>query len=181
MDTRPRKGIKRSYAAAQETPDTGDRGSKIEQLTRSYLKTTNSPLKFATKEEMERRENDEVCSKHGGTIIAFEKDSGETICEKCVYLGQVENPVFTAVVAKQVKKKFDSEFNTFEKLCEELLSINQNEVRNRIQESVTHFFDSCRTKIDELEQLTVAKVENSKNLNELVGILDETHCYMEDN
>jgi ribosomal protein S17E len=181
MDTRPRKGLKRSFVSAQQTPDVRDGGSKIEQLTRSYLKGTNSPLKFATKEEMERRENDEVCTKHGATIVAFEKETGETLCEKCVYLGQVENPVFTAVVAKQVKRKFDSEFNTFEKLCEELLSINQHEVRNRIQESVTVFFDACRTKIDELEQLTVAKVENSKNLNELVGILDETHNYMEDN
>ena len=66
-------------------------------------------------------------------------------------------------------------------MCQELLSINQNEVRNRIQESVTLFFDTCRNKIDELEQLTVSKVENSKNLNELVGILDETHSHMEEN
>jgi len=61
------------------------------------------------------------------------------------------------------------------------MSINQTEVRNRIQESVTMFFDEIRTKCDELEEKTVAKIENSKNLNELVGILDETHGYMEKN
>ena len=183
MDSRYRRGMRRGGAPQEETPEAvpGDRNSRVEQLTRSYLKATNSPLRFATKEEMERREDDEVCNKHGNPIVAFEEKSGETLCEKCVYLGQVESPVFTAVVAKQIKKRFDSEFNTFEKLCEELMSINQTEVRNRIQESVTVFFDSIRAKIDELEELTVAKIENSKNLNELVGILEETHSYMEEN
>jgi ribosomal protein S17E len=167
----------------QETPEaTGvGRSNRLEALTKSYLKANNSPLRFATKEEMERREDDEVCNKHGNPIIAFEEKDGETLCEKCVYLGQVDRPVFTAVVAKQVKKRFDSEYNTFEKLCEELLSINQTEVRNRIQESVTLYFDGIRSKIDELEEKTVAKIENSKNLNELVGILEETHDYMEKN
>lgn len=154
---------------------------RLDELTKSYLKTNKSPLRFATKVEMERRENDEVCSKHGNPIVAFEDKTGETLCEKCVYLGHVESPVFTAVVAKQIKRRFDSEFNTFEKLCEELMTINQTEVRNRIQESVTLFFDSLRAKCDELEEKTVAKIENSTNLNELVSILDETHNYMEEN
>jgi len=61
------------------------------------------------------------------------------------------------------------------------MSINQTEVRNRIQESVTMFFDSIRAKCDELEEKTVAKIENSKNLNELVEVLEDTHSYMEKN
>ena len=78
MENRARKGHSKSLAA-QETPIEEEKESKIEQLTRSYLKTSNSPLKFATKEEMERRENDELCSKHGAPIIAFEKETGETL------------------------------------------------------------------------------------------------------
>lgn len=182
MDTKRGRGTKRT-ADVLETPEGvhGDREKRLAELTKSYLKATKSPLRFATKEEMERRENDEICNKHGNPIVAFEEKTGETLCEKCVYLGQVESPVFTAVVAKQIKKRFDSEFSTFEKLCEELMSINQAEVRNRIQETVTTFFDSLRAKCDDLELKTVAKIENSKNLNELVGILDETHNYMEEN
>lgn len=166
-----------------ETPDNNrsNRKMNIENLTKSFLKITKSPLRFATKEEMERREEDEVCTKHGNNIIAFEEKTGDTLCEKCVYLGQVESPVFTASVAKQIKRVFDSEYCTFEKLCSELMSINQSEVRNRIQESVCLFFDYIRAKCDELEERTVAKIENSKNLAELVSILDTTHSYMEEN
>jgi hypothetical protein len=153
----------------------------IENLTKTFLKITKSPLRFATKEEMERREEDELCKKHGNFIIAFEEKTGDTLCEKCVYTGQVEAPVFTATVAKQIKRVFDSEYSTFEKLCGELMSIDQSEVRNRIQESVCLFFDFIRAKCDELEERTVAKIENSKNLTELVSILDSTHSYMEDN
>jgi hypothetical protein len=61
------------------------------------------------------------------------------------------------------------------------MTINQSEVRNRIQESVCLFFDFIRAKCDELEERTVVKIENSKNLGELVSILDTTHSYMEDN
>jgi hypothetical protein len=179
MDTR--KGLRKDFNP--ETPDNSrqNRAVTIENLTRSFLKITKSPLRFATKEEMERREEDEICTKHGNNIIAFEEKSGDTLCEKCVYLGQVEAPVFTASVAKQIKRIFDSEYSTFEKLCSELMSINQSEVRNRIQESVCLFFDYIRAKCDELEERTVAKIENSKNLAELVSILDTTHSYMEDN
>lgn len=182
MDTR-RKQKHRSARAPQATPERAStiRGTRLETLTKSYLKTNKSPLRFATKEEMERRENDEVCAKHGNPIIAFEEDDGATLCEKCIYLGQVNKPVFMAVVAKQIKKRFDTEFSIFEKLCDELMSINQTEVRNRIQESITQFFDGIRAKCDELEEKAVAKIENSKNLNELVNILDETHGYMEKN
>ena len=182
MDTRrSRKG--KSAGNLQATPEGSSvmKGARLESLTKSYMKSNKSPLRFATKEEMERRENDEVWGKHGNPIIAFEEKDGATLCEKCVYTGQVEKPVFTAIVAKQIKKRFDTEFTIFEKLCDELMSINQTEVRNRIQESVTMFFDEIRTKCDELEEKTVAKIENSKNLNELVSILDETHGYMEKN
>lgn len=182
MDTKGKRGYKRA-AGVLETPEghSTERGMRLEELTKSYLKTHKSPLRFATKVEMERRENDELCNKHGNPIVAFEEKTGETLCEKCVYVGQAENPIFTAVVAKQIKRRFDSEFNTFEKLCEELMSINQTEVRNRIQESITLFFDSLRAKCDELEEKTVTKIENSTNLNELVKILEDTHTYMEDN
>lgn len=182
MDTR-RRNRHRSARATEKTPEreSGLRGAKIESLTRSYLKVNKSPLRFATKEEMERREEDEICPKYGGPIIAFEEEDGTLLCEKAIYLGHAKKPVFTAVVAKQIKNRFDTEFSIFEKLCDELMSINQEEVRNSIQESITKFFDSIRTKCDELEEKAVAKIENSKNLNSLVSILDETHSYMEKN
>jgi len=183
MDTRAKRYPKKSRRV-DETPEQSDlpeRGNRIEFLTKSYLKTSKSPLRFATKEEMERREDDELCSKHGAPIIAFEEKSNETLCEKCVYLGKFETPVFTAVVAKQIKKRFDSEYITFEKLCQELISIDQAEVRNRIQGSVTQFFDAIRTKCDQLEEKAVAKIENSTNLGELVRTLESMHAYMEEN
>lgn len=178
MDTKTRK----RKAVGGETPKGISFSSKrSELLVKSYTKANTSPLKLATKQEMEAREDDEVCTRHGNPIIAFEESDGSTLCEECVFKGHVEKPVFTAVVTKQIKKAFDTEYSTFEKLCEELMSIKQNEVRNRIQESVTLYFDSIRDKIDELEEKTVAKIENSKNLNDLVGILEETHNYMEQN
>lgn len=178
MDTKSRK----RRAGVGDTPKGGFYSNKrSELLVRSYTKANTSPLKLATKQEMEAREDDEVCVKHGNPIIAFEEGDGSTLCEECVFNGHVEKPVFTAVVTKLIKKRFDSEYSTFEKLCEELMSIKQNEVRNRIQESVTLYFDSIRERIDELEEKTVAKIENSKNLNDLVGILEETHNYMEQN
>lgn len=182
MDTRTSRGVKRGRTDA--TPDarsTGRRTVKMDDLTKSYLKGTPSPLKFATKEEMERRENDEVCAKYGNPIIAFEEKTGKLLCEKCIYLGEFEKPVFTATVAKDVKKRFDVEYSTFEKLCKELMGIDQHEVRRRIQESVTDFFDAIRAKVDELEEKTVAKIETSNNLNELVNTLDGMHAYMEEN
>lgn len=182
MDTQGRKSARRGLVGT-ETPEAGLRpsNSRTEQLTRSFLKSTSSPLRFATKQEMEMRENDEVCSKHGNPIVAFEEQSGETLCEKCVYTGKVDRPVFTAVVAKQIKNRFDAEYSTFEKLCDELMSINQSEVKSRIQTSVTDFFDALRAKCDDLEEKTVAKIENSKNLNELYDVLKQTHDHMEEN
>lgn len=182
MDTRMKKIFRRP--ANEITPDSSlkrPRTSKLEEITTAFLKGTPSPLKFATKEEMERRENDEVCAKHGNPIVAFEEKTGTTLCEKCVYMDDVEHPVFTAVVAKDIKKRFDVEYKTFEVLCDELKSIDQNEVRHRIQDSVTKFFDAIREKCDELEEKTVARIENSTNLNGLVETLEGMHQYMETN
>jgi len=116
MATRSKKAKLAKGAEETPEPSLGIRSARIETLTKSYLKQNKSPLRFATKEEMERRENDEVCPKHGNPIIAFEEKDGRTLCEKCIYEGLSEKPIFTAVVAKQVKKCFDTEFTVFEKL-----------------------------------------------------------------
>lgn len=181
MDTRGKRSVKRTRMEEQgETPNQ-KRRHRLDDLTKQYVKNRDSPIKFQTKEEKERREDDEVCAKHGNPIVAFEDKTGETLCEKCVYLGEVEQPVFTAVVAKDVKKRFDVEYNTFEKLCGELMSIDQNEVKTRIQDSVSQLFDSIRAKCDELEEKTVSKIETSTNLNELIRTLDGMHSYMDEN
>jgi hypothetical protein len=81
MDTR--RSNKKEFNP--ETPEqfrSSNRTLNIENLTKAYLKVTKSPFKFATKEEMERREDNELCQKHGGNIIAFEEKSGDTLCEK---------------------------------------------------------------------------------------------------
>jgi hypothetical protein len=81
MDTR--KSNRKDFDP--ETPDqnrSSRRTLNIESLTKTFLKINKSPLKFATKEEMERREDDELCLKHGNNIIAFEEKSGDTLCEK---------------------------------------------------------------------------------------------------
>lgn len=96
-------------------------------------------------------------------------------------MDDVESPIFTAIVAKDIKKRFDVEYVTFEKLCEELMSIDKEEAVRRIQESVTKFFDAIRNKCEELEQKTVAKIENSENLNDLIKTLEDMHQYMESN
>ena len=80
MDTKPKRGIKR--VRPHETPDTGHKsraGGKTEDFGRDYQKGTPSPLKFVTKEEMVRREHDEVCAKHKNPIVAFEAETGETL------------------------------------------------------------------------------------------------------
>lgn len=184
MDTtRHRHRSARSARRVEQTPDKepGIKSSKIEYLTKSFLKVNKSPPRFNTKEEMERREDDEICPKYGHPIIAYEEDDGTTLCEKCIYHGNVRKPVFTATVANQIKKRFDQEFGIFEELCEKLTSLNPREVRNEIQGSITTFFDAIRDKCDELEEKVVAKVENSKNLNRLFSILNDTHHYMDHN
>lgn len=80
MDTRTRRGLKR--ARPHETPDTISKTKtfiKNDEKGRDLIKGTPSPLKFVTKEEMIRREHDEVCAKHKNVIIAFEEKSGETL------------------------------------------------------------------------------------------------------
>ncbi|CAI2362547.1 unnamed protein product [Moneuplotes crassus] len=184
MDTtRQRHRSARSARRVMHTPERepGLKSNKIEFLTKSFLKVNKSPPRFNTKEEMERREDDEICPKYGHPIIAYEEDDGTTLCEKCIYHGNVRKPVFTATVANQIKKRFDQEFSIFEELCEKLTSLNPREVRNEIQGSITNFFDAIREKCDELEEKVVAKVENSKNLNRLFDILNDTHSYMDKN
>lgn len=96
-----------------------------------------------------------------------------------MYLGEVEKPVFTAVVAKDIKRRFDLEFETFDRLYNELMAIDKDEVRHRIQRSITQLFDTIRDKCDELEEKTVAKIETSQNLNELINTLNSMHEYLE--
>lgn len=97
-----------------------------------------------------------------------------------MYLGEVVKPVFTAVVAKDIKRRFDTELETFERLYNELMAIDKDEVRARIQRSITQLFDSIRDKCDELEEKTVAKIETSQNLNELISTLNAMHEYLEE-
>lgn len=47
------------------------------------------------------------------------------------------------------------------------------QVRNKIQDSITSFFNSFRDKIDLLENKTVDSIHNSTNLNDLVNTLEK--------
>lgn len=144
------------------------------------ISSPTSSFHLATKGELEKRESIEVCSKHGGNIVAFEEATGETLCETCVYKGNVEKPVFTATVAKGIKKAFFREYDEFQRLVKEFFEIDQKLVRDRIQTSIIKFFNLFRHKIDELERKTVDSIHRSKNLDKLINSLESVQSYLED-
>ena len=91
-----------------------------------------SPFKIVTKQEKSKREDDEVCSTHNQGIVAFDENTGQTLCERCVYEGAGEQPVFMATVAKKINTAFQEEHSKFIGHCEELEEINQLQIRDKI-------------------------------------------------
>jgi len=144
------------------------------------ISSPTSNFRISTKGDLEKRESIEVCSQHGANIVAFEEKTGETLCEACVYQGTVEKPVFMATVVKGIERAFHREHEEFHKLYKEFQDIDQNQVRDRIQQSISEFFGLFRSKIDELEEKTVSSIYKSKNLNKLIETLDYVHGYLED-
>lgn len=130
--------------------------SRGEETKSNYPRTSSPASNFhiSTKGELERRDSIEVCPKHGGNIFAFEEKTGETLCEACVYGMKVERPVFTATVARGIESAFFREYTEFQKLVKEFLEIDQDLVRDRIQDSIIKFFNLFRSKVDELERKT---------------------------
>ena len=155
--------------------------SDILGVTRQSGVTGQSPFRIKTDKEKKTRETDEVCARTGLPIVAFEKESGKTLCERCVYEGYAKEPVLMAVVAGKITRAFEDQYKEFRQNCAELEEINGRQINVEMQTKVSSFFDLIRSKVDELEAKVVTKVENSQNLGELVGSLENMHSYMEAN
>lgn len=128
---------------------------------------------------MDKRESIELCDKHNACIIAYEEETGNTLCEKCVYQDGANKPVFTASVAHQIEKHFEKEYIEFQRLIRDFREINTATITKKIQVSIGKFFDLFRHKIDELESKTVSKINQSSNLASLMDTVDTMGEYLE--
>jgi len=72
-----------------------------------------SPVRIKTYQERQSRESDELCKIHQAPIIAFDEKTGVLYCEKCVYEGLAERPLFMATVARKLIETYNTQYDEF--------------------------------------------------------------------
>ncbi len=119
-----------------------------------------------------------MCAAHSQPIVAFDEDTGDTLCEKCAFEGLAEKPVFMATVAQKLNKSFNEQYVIFDKACDELDEINSRQIWDEMQGKVTSFFNIIEDHVHGIENKVSRKIEDSTNLNSLIKSLEEMHAYM---
>ena len=152
------------------------RNSKLSEKARASEQTNenrrhSSPkMLIKTVEERKRRESREICDTHGGNIVAYENANKKVLCESCIFANKTDKSkiTFTATVANGIQNTMKREHSDFIELARKFLAIDPEKMRERIEKSISEYFNIYRETIDELEELVVEKVQDAVNSGNLV-------------
>ncbi|CAI2378810.1 unnamed protein product [Moneuplotes crassus] len=123
---------------------------------------------------------DEYCPSHRVEYVAYDQDTGELLCNCCIYEKRSENLVFNAVVAKRLQEIYEEKFNMYKESLSRMQGLSSRLVSTKLQESMKGFFANLKGHIRKVYSHVLKELRNSKNLQEINQILrDAERCFSE--
>ena len=123
---------------------------------------------------------DELCPIHHVEYVAYDQESGQTLCNGCIYDKKYDHLVFNAVVAKKLQAVYDEKFAQYKKSLQRMQGVSSDLIASQLQGSMQSFFGNLKAHIQSIHQDVLSRLRNSKNLRELEDILKSAESYFND-
>ena len=112
----------------------------------------------------------------GETTIAVDENNPQLYgCNKCVFEKKLERPRFLVAAARRIKKRIDVQHQELAKNLEEVEKLDRDALQQRIQNSISSYFNALYRNIKEVEKEVISQIKASTNLMLLNEAIDALH------
>ena len=155
----------------------GQQSISVQNL--STMKATES-MTEKIKRQMAGREK---CEIHNAYKVAWDAELKVTTCNQCLFLKQRnasasesqgivkleehefnQHHMFTALMTRELKTKFDREYKTYKDSLCDVAEIDHENVKQLLLSQAKNFFGSMRSKVASLRHDVNQKIQSSKAL-----------------
>ena len=124
---------------------------------------------------------DEFCPVHNIEYVAFDQETGETLCNCCIFDKPYKSLVFNATLAKKLKDLYDEKFTEYKNSLEKLKDLTGDMFAKQFHESMNTFFNSLKEHLAKTKSIVLDKVRQSKNLKDIESILQSVESSFDQN
>lgn len=123
---------------------------------------------------------EETCPVHHELLVAYNKNSNQLVCNKCIYELSDDNEdvlkhlTFTSFVASCLKEQFDEKFNHYKDTYSKMGQVAPGSIKSTLETTVSQFFSSVAKQIDAVQEQVLQRINDSKNLKELEQLLENS-------
>jgi len=127
----------------------------------------------------------EICEKHKSYKVAYEPQSGQQMCNLCLFELQAvkseetKEPqhLFTALITRDLKRKFDREYKIYKDSLCEVAEVDPDNVKSHMVSQVQEFFAAVRNQVKVVRQEVTGRVKGSKALQDLETLIAQNGEY----
>lgn len=128
-----------------------------------------------------RKENGpEYCNKHGEPNGGYSENTGQTVCNTCIFEKKLQAVKFTALVSKDLRNEFNTAFSQYKNGMNQIIGVDTNLVKQRAAILVQKFFVQIREKVKLLQRQSMSKIQQSDSLRELEKIIEQSREFLPD-
>jgi hypothetical protein len=109
----------------------------------------------------------DLCEKHGDRLIAYDVNTGEIICNRCVYGRDQSHYQFSSTIAKKVSITEKQKYTELEKALNDLQDVAPTKISKDLQSCVSEFLEEVMAEIGEFvgNNVDTSNVQNTIRLN----------------
>ena len=83
----------------------------------------------------------EYCPKTGEAIVGYIEDSGELVCNTCIFKKKLQKVKFTALVSRDLRSEFNGTFEQYRNGISAVNGVDADLVKQKAAILVQNFFD----------------------------------------
>lgn len=121
----------------------------------------------------------ELCPKYGQPLVAYDEKSKEFFCNQAIFEKKIQGLKFTALVVKELKKKFHNEYEKYRESMTEMDQNNPELVKQQVRSMISEFFVGLKQKVRELQGNVMENIKNSENLKNLEQTLEKSKEFIQ--
>eukprot|EP00347_Sterkiella_histriomuscorum_P001966 403369982 len=124
----------------------------------------------------------ELCQKHNEQKVAFDRDSNQLLCNKCIFENQKiksessnahSQTVFTPLITKDIKKRYDQAYKVFTERATNIEDIEPEKVKKLLIQQVRNYFQELRNQLKNQQSVVNQKIQSSETLKKLEDIMEK--------
>ncbi|TNV82888.1 hypothetical protein FGO68_gene13992 [Halteria grandinella] len=128
------------------------------------------PVKHFTMKPLPQQE---LCPKYGTPYVGFDEKTKEFYCNQAIFEKRIQGLKFTALVVKELKKKFQGEYDKYKSSMGQMDQNKPELVKEQVRQMIGEFFVGLKQRVRELQASVMENIKHSENLKNLEQTLEQ--------